>query len=230
MIQVPIFHVNGEDPEAAVYVAELALEFRQTFHCDVVIDMFCYRRHGHNEGDEPSFTQPVMYDKIRKRPTLTRSLHRTTHHERRPDRRRDRGRCTRSSRTKLQTVAGGGRARRRSIRRHARLRAATGQGLTPHYSHGPVETGVADETLRDLPRGWRRVPEGFTVHPKIARAARSFGSKELPGRQAGRLGVRRGAGVRLAAPGRYAGAPERSGQPARHVQPAPCGPVRHRHR
>src|SRR5438552_2462407 len=71
MIQVPIFHVNGEDPEAAVYVAELAMEFRQTFDQDVVIDLFCYRRHGHNEGDEPSFTQPLMYNKIRDRPSLT---------------------------------------------------------------------------------------------------------------------------------------------------------------
>ena len=69
MIQAPIFHVNGEDPEAAVYVAELAFDFRQTFHRDVVIDMFCYRRHGHNEGDEPAFTQPLMYAKIRERPT-----------------------------------------------------------------------------------------------------------------------------------------------------------------
>src|SRR5207249_2792986 len=70
MIQVPIFHVNGEDPEAAVYVAELAMEFRQTFHKDVVLDLYCYRRHGHNEGDEPSFTQPLMYTKIKERPSL----------------------------------------------------------------------------------------------------------------------------------------------------------------
>src|SRR5499426_3189083 len=68
MIDAPIFHANGDDPEAVVYAAKVATEFRQKFQVPVVIDMFCYRRFGHNEGDEPSFTQPLMYKAIRKHP------------------------------------------------------------------------------------------------------------------------------------------------------------------
>ncbi|MCK5909715.1 MAG: 2-oxoglutarate dehydrogenase E1 component, partial [Caulobacter sp.] len=68
-VEAPIFHVNGDDPEAVVYAAKIAMEFRMKFHKPVVIDMFCYRRYGHNEGDEPAFTQPVMYKTIRNHPS-----------------------------------------------------------------------------------------------------------------------------------------------------------------
>jgi 2-oxoglutarate dehydrogenase E1 component len=172
MIQVPIFHVNGEDPEAAVYVAELALEFRQTFHRDVIVDMFCYRRHGHNEGDEPSYTQPIMYSKIRGRPSLT-SIYTEflimtgdlTVAE------------TEAITTKFEEKL-----------QHALDEVKTGpsqypgmhgfdghwKGLSPHYSHAPVETGVPEDVLRRIADGLTRVPVNFNVHPKIAALFQSF--------------------------------------------------------
>ena len=74
MVEAPIFHINADDPEAVVHAARIAMEFRQEFGVDVVIDMICYRRHGHNEGDEPKFTQPLMYDKIDGHPS-TRAIY-----------------------------------------------------------------------------------------------------------------------------------------------------------
>jgi 2-oxoglutarate dehydrogenase E1 component len=70
-VQAPIFHVNGDDPEAVTFACKMAIEFRQAFNRDIVIDMWCYRRFGHNEGDEPSFTQPLMYEAIRKHPPVS---------------------------------------------------------------------------------------------------------------------------------------------------------------
>jgi 2-oxoglutarate dehydrogenase E1 component len=70
-VQAPILHVNGDDPEAVTFACKLAIEFRQAFNRDIVIDMWCYRRFGHNEGDEPSFTQPLMYEAIRKHPPIS---------------------------------------------------------------------------------------------------------------------------------------------------------------
>src|SRR5262249_57224302 len=69
MVEAPIFHVNGDNPETVVHVAKVATEFRQKFQKPVVIDMFCYRRHGHNESDEPAFTQPLMYRAIKAHPS-----------------------------------------------------------------------------------------------------------------------------------------------------------------
>ncbi len=168
MIQVPIFHVNGEDPEAAVYIAELALEFRQTFGRDVVIDMFCYRRHGHNEGDEPAFTQPIMYSKIRERPTLTEVY--TEQLILRGDLTVAETEAVREKfQAKLQAAQqevrmgppkpGGG------------MHGFGGQweGLTPNYSHAPVETGVPYDELKLIAEALTRVPDHLEVHPKIAK-------------------------------------------------------------
>src|SRR5581483_2057807 len=74
MVNAPIFHVNGDDPEAVMFVTQIALDYRMTFRKDVVIDLVCYRRHGHNEADEPAVTQPMMYRAVRELPT-TRELY-----------------------------------------------------------------------------------------------------------------------------------------------------------
>ncbi|MBV9124554.1 MAG: 2-oxoglutarate dehydrogenase E1 component [Planctomycetes bacterium] len=170
MIEVPIFHVNGEDPEATVFVAELALEFRQTFHKDVVIDMFCYRRHGHNEGDEPAFTQPLMYAKIKDRPTLSEIY--TEQLILRGDLTVDETEAIdQNFQAKLQA------AQEEVKVSPPRQRGMLGyggrwEGMTSHYSHIPVETGVPYETLLAVTEGVTRVPEGFHLNPKIERLFR----------------------------------------------------------
>jgi 2-oxoglutarate dehydrogenase E1 component len=171
MIQVPVFHVNGEDPEAAVYVAELALEFRQTFHRDVVIDLFCYRRHGHNEGDEPAFTQPLMYGKIRSRPSaatvyterLIANGHLTAEESRALEEK---------FQAKLQSAVDGVRA---GPAQYPVMHGFDGQwkGLSAHFSNEPVETGVPEARLRQVADALVRYPDGFAPHPTIARICKT---------------------------------------------------------
>jgi len=161
MLMVPIFHVHGEDPEAAVYVAELALDYRQTFGKDVVIEVICYRRQGHNEGDEPYFTQPLMYEKIRQRPPV---------HEVYAERLVQQGidRAT----VDAQQVA-----------INQRLEEAMGGDAQPlhigysgkwkhiqrEYAVIDIATGVPEKTLQKLTDKMTRIPERFNPHPKVAK-------------------------------------------------------------
>ena len=169
MIEVPIFHVNGEDPEAVVYVGELATDFRQTFGQDVVIDMICYRRHGHNEGDEPGFTQPIMYEKIRNRISIrelyTEQLVMSGE----------------LSSQEAETIAETFAEKLQEVFEEVKVRGveprtippgyATGPwaNLTPRYSFETVQTGVSYDVLRSITEVAARPPAGFIVNPKLSR-------------------------------------------------------------
>ena len=162
MVQAPIFHVNGDDPEACVRAARLAFAFRQTFHKDVVIDLVCYRKHGHNEGDDPSYTQPLMYQRIEAKRSV-RKLYTETLVRRGDITLEEAEAALDDFNAKLQTVLDEVRAE---------------PSLTPTELPVPddnpedtpsPETGVAPEVLQALSSVVRSVPEGFTIHPKLER-------------------------------------------------------------
>ncbi len=167
MIEVPIFHVNGEDPEAVVYVAEMALDFRETFGLDVVVDLICYRKHGHNENDEPAFTQPLMYQKIKDRPTI-RALYTETLIQSGELSAAEAETIAETFRDKMQAVY-------EEVHDHAAKVPQTPgfggywKGYKPNYSFVPVDTGVPAESLRKIILATSTVPEGFHVNPKIKR-------------------------------------------------------------
>jgi 2-oxoglutarate dehydrogenase E1 component len=169
MLQIPIFHVNGEDPEAVAQAVRLALDFRQEFQRDAVIDMYCYRLRGHNEGDEPSFTQPLMYQSIARQNSV------------------------REGYLKRLLSLGGVRAEEAeqiAHDRHAKLEAdfaaaksrdfqlsnPTPTGPWAIYYGGPADnapnviTGVERGRLTELLEKLTQVPEGFNIHPKLVRA------------------------------------------------------------
>ncbi len=166
MVQAPIFHVNGDDPEAVVYAAKVATEFRQKFGSDVVVDMFCYRRFGHNEGDEPSFTQPVMYKKIRAHKT-TREIY--------------------AARLEAEGVIGPGyaEAERQAFRARLEEEFNSASGFKPNKADWldgqwsgfvpPMdddrrgETAVDLDALKKIGERITSYPEGFTVHKTLKR-------------------------------------------------------------
>jgi 2-oxoglutarate dehydrogenase E1 component len=169
MLDVPVFHVNGDDPEACVHVARLAAEFRQTFKSDVVIDLICYRRYGHNEGDEPSFTQPQMYELIRKQPTV-RTLYAQSLAERGSISAQEseaiKQACLKEFDEALTRIK-----QARQFKEPSAL-----EGLWHPYKGGlqknapEVPTAVDKGRLREALRKLAEVPAGFTPHPNIQKS------------------------------------------------------------
>jgi len=168
MIEAPIFHVNGDDPLAVKFVSDMAFDFRQRFGRDVVIDMYCYRRYGHNEGDEPSFTQPDLYAKIEKRPSVTQLYKREL---------LEAGTLSEDDAASLETEFGlrlemtrdeVDAIEKRKASEKARFRESTAI-FQPEYSSESEPTSISEKTLKTIVDGLTRVPEGFEIQPKIKR-------------------------------------------------------------
>jgi len=166
IVQAPIFHVNGDDPEAAVHVARIAMEFRQRFKKDVVIDMFCYRRHGHNEGDEPAFTQPLMYRKIADHPTTRQIYARKLIADGVIDEERAEA-IYNEFQERLEADFEAANSYRPN---KADWLEGAWTGLEPargEYKRG--ETSVPAETLREIGKRLTTIPDGFHANRKIER-------------------------------------------------------------
>ncbi len=164
IVQAPIFHVNGDDPEAVAFVTQLALDYRNTFHRDVVIDLICYRRHGHNEADEPAATQPMMYQKIRQQP---------------PVRQRYAERLIAEGILGTDEVDEMAAGYREALDSHEVVAANLLTGVRNDYAANwhrfvgaewqePVTTAVDQQRLRALQSILERLPEGFELNPRVA--------------------------------------------------------------
>ena len=162
MLMVPIFHINGEDPEAAVYVSQLALDYRRKFAKDVVLEVICYRRHGHNEGDEPFFTQPVMYEKINKRPPA---------HEVYAERLIEDGIDKHAIEKQLSTIR---QRLEEAVEAPPKSQGEIGfrgkwLGFQREYTPVEPETRFPLERLVRLAEKLATIPKGFSAHAKIAK-------------------------------------------------------------
>jgi 2-oxoglutarate dehydrogenase E1 component len=163
MIQAPIFHVNGDDPEQCARVAQLAFEYRQAFNKDVVIDMICYRRRGHNESDNPSFTQPLMYDLIDAKRSV-RKLYTEALIGRGDISVEEAEQALRDYQEQLE-------------RAFSETREAINQPPQDSFTkpdteripvdHAGVPSAISDETVKRILDSQLNLPEGFTVHPRV---------------------------------------------------------------
>ncbi|SDX16704.1 2-oxoglutarate dehydrogenase E1 component [Litoreibacter albidus] len=167
MVEAPIFHVNGDDPEAVVHAAKVATEFRQKFHKDVVIDIICYRRFGHNEGDEPMFTNPLMYKKIKKqKTTLTLYTERLVRDGLIPEGEIEDMKATFQSYLNEEFEAG---------KDYKPNKADWLDGKWSHLDRRDAEdyqrgqTSISEETFQEVGRGLYTAPEGFALHKTVGR-------------------------------------------------------------
>jgi 2-oxoglutarate dehydrogenase E1 component len=168
MVEAPIFHANGDDPESVVYAAKVATEFRQKFQVPVVIDMFCYRRHGHNEGDEPAFTQPLMYKVIRSHPTtLDLYAKRLVGENVLTEGEVEKMRADWRSRLDVELEASQGYKANNADWLDGRWSGMKPAGAVDDPRRG--NTGVAVETLKDIGAKITKIPEGFHAHRTIQR-------------------------------------------------------------
>jgi 2-oxoglutarate dehydrogenase E1 component len=167
MVEAPIFHVNGDDPEAVVHAARVATEFRQKFGKDVVIDMFCYRRFGHNEGDEPMFTQPLMYTNIKRhKTTLQLYTERLVADGLIPEGEIEDMKAAFQAHLNEEFEVG---------KDYKPNKADWLDGRWKHISHRegedyqPGQTSVSPETMAEIGTALTRAPDGFEIHKTLAR-------------------------------------------------------------
>ena len=166
MVEAPIFHVNGDDPEAVVHAAKVATEFRQKFQKDVVIDIFCYRRFGHNEGDEPMFTNPLMYNQIkRQKTTLSLYTERLVKDGLIPEGEVEDMKAAFQAKMNEEFEAGKDYKPNKADWLDGRWSHLDRRG--EEYQRG--ETSISAQTLADIGTALSRVPDGFPLHKTVAR-------------------------------------------------------------
>jgi 2-oxoglutarate dehydrogenase E1 component len=166
IIEAPIFHVNGDDPEAVVYTIQLALRFRQQFGRDAVVDMVCYRRHGHSESDEPKYTQPVLYRKIENRPSV-RTLYTQQLVESCDLTSEEGDRIAADFQKRLKQAYEYVKSQNPEI--EVQAFEDGWNNLDNPYSDDPVRTAVEHHFLVEVGRAMTTVPDGFALNPKIER-------------------------------------------------------------
>jgi 2-oxoglutarate dehydrogenase E1 component len=168
-VQAPIFHVNGDDPEAVTFACKMAIEFRQRFHRDIVIDMWCYRRFGHNEGDEPSFTQPLMYKVIKGKPGVSDVFAARLQAEGVIDANWAAEHATRFVALLEQEFTAGQDYKANEADWFGGRWKGLSKPADPETARRNVETGMAKKQMDGLGRTLTTVPDGLSIHPTLNR-------------------------------------------------------------